>query len=211
MKSKVVTNFIFLSPVIFCIVFILLGLITPNYDPLRRTISRLSIEHYGWIQQINFIQFAFGLWLSGLLISKSLGSNKSKNFIIRTFCLCATFMVLAAAFPINPVEESQFSFSLLTPTGIIHVLLVVLFVALSPFGIFNLYKIFHAEKKYENLARLTKFWGLTSCTMSVFLLFFIYYNKFSEYRGLFEKIIAMWVIIWLEVINLRALRNLGSK
>ncbi len=74
------------GPPFFVVVFLILGLIKPGYDPVSRYVSEGSIGDLGWVQILNFlifgpalVIFAIGLWqgfgdrLSGRIGSALIG------------------------------------------------------------------------------------------------------------------------------------------
>jgi hypothetical protein len=198
MKTK---YFPILSPIIFILVTFISGLYSPGYNTLKHTISRLLIFPFGYIQKVNFFQFAISLVLSGQLISAKMKNESSKRFIRKSSYICFFLLTLTATFTPDNVENNLINFRRLTTGAILHIMLVLGFLLISPFGVYKLYNIFKSEKFYKNIAKFTLFMGYSSLTLSIIWIFFYYKGWFFDYKGIFEKVIAIWVIIWLEVVN----------
>ena len=67
-----------ISPIIFTLVVIVLGFVTPGYNHINYTISRLAIEKYGWIQSLNFLQLALSLLALGNRLSSDMKQSASR-------------------------------------------------------------------------------------------------------------------------------------
>ena len=184
----------------FTAIVAVLGFVTPGYSHINHTISRLAIEKYGWIQTLNFLQFALGLAFAGITIAKSMQNESSCRIIRTVFSFSASILVLAALTPTDPIENMQFSFSLLTPTGSMHVGTVMVFLLISPLGISRLVRALREEPDYRRFAPLTAFVGYTSLVASVIWFGFYMTGLLLEYRGIFQKAIALLVIIWIELM-----------
>src|SRR3989344_3526591 len=108
--------------------------------------------------------------------------------------------------PADPIENAKFSLSLLTPFGLIHILIVVIFVVLSPFCIKRIYDIFKYEKYYNRLSGFTLFMGSGTLLMCIVWFLFFFRGIYFDYRGLFQKIITLWSFLWIIVVNWNTLR-----
>lgn len=192
--------FALLSPIVFTVVVAVLGFVTPGYNHLSHTISRLAIEKYGWIQILNFLQFAVGLVMSGSVISRSMQHETSRRVMRTIFSFSAALLVLAALTPTDPIENMRFSFRIFTPTGAMHVGTVVVFILISPIGISRLFGALRNEPTFRRFAKFTTLAGLTAFLASIIWFGFYIAGVFLEYRGIFQKAIALLVILWIELI-----------
>lgn len=196
-----------LSPVLFAIVVIALGFITPGYNHLSHTISRLAIESYGWIQSLNFLQLALGLYLTGIRLTSLIHKDTADNVIRTTFTICSIFLVIAAFFPTDPIENVPLDLSILSPTGIVHMSVVVIFLLLSPLGIIALANVFVSELRIRGYAILTLISGFTAFFGSLVWFAFYFGGMYWEYRGIFQKAIALPVLIWLVLMNYAVIKR----
>lgn len=184
---------------LFAVTVAILGFITPGYSHLNYTISRLAIETYGWVQIINFLQLAVALYLTGLRLSAVMHKN---TIILTVFTICSMFLLIAAAFPTDPIENAPLDLSLLSPTGLVHSSVVFLFLLLSPLGIIILANEFYKLRTFRVHAIITLIAGFSAFLGSIawFVLYFL--GLYLEYRGIFQKVIALPVLIWLTIVNM---------
>ena len=140
-------------------------------------------------------------------------SIPAKKSMIKGSYFLFAMLILAVIFTADPLENTKFDLSLLTLNGFLHFMLVGFFVIVSPYGIVKLARIFKSEPGYKNLASVTLFMGLSTFAACVIWFAFFFGGFLLEYRGIFEKIIALWVLIWIVLINLRSVKNynLGKK
>lgn len=203
--------FALLSPIVFVAVVTVLGFVTPGYSHLNHTISRLAIEKYGWIQTLNFLQFAVGLIFTGVHIAESMDKEGSRRIIKTVFTFSASILILAAITPTDPIENVRFSFSYLSPLGIMHVGTVIGFLLVSPLGISRLYRALGTEPHYNRYAPFTTVMGFLTFMSSMVWFVFYLFGVFLEYRGIFQKAIALIVIIWIMTLNTHALKLRQTK
>lgn len=164
--------------------------------------SRLAIDKYGWVQTLNFLQLAVGMWAGGIAIANQMNRNESRKVIKLIFATCAGFLVLAAIMPTDAIENIGFNDRDFSTTGAIHVSLVVIFLLASPFAIKKLSAIFKSEDKFKKFANLTLVMGYVSLFASIIWFIFYWLGLFPEYRGIFQKLIAIWTLSWFIYINL---------
>lgn len=196
-----------LSPILFSIVVIILGFITPGYDHLTHTISRLAIEQYGWIQSINFLQLAVGLSITGVKLTAMIRKDTADKVIRTIFTMCSIFLVIAAFFPTDPIENVPLDLSILSPTGLVHMSIVVIFLVLSPLGIIALANVFSHEPRVRGYAIPTLVSGFTAFFGSLVWFAFYFGGMYLEYRGIFQKMIALPVLVWLVLINYAVIKK----
>lgn len=200
-------TFPFISPIIFTLVVLVLGLVTPGYSHLNHTISRLAIEKYGWLQSLNFIQLAIALYLTGNHLALHIKDETVDEIIRGIFRFSSAFLIIAAFVPTDPIENVPLDYTILTPTGLVHISLVAIFLLLSPIGIVRLSQIL---KKTPGTARYTRYTlvaGFSAFFGSVVWFAFYFMGIFLEYRGIFQKAIALPVLIWLILINYTMMRH----
>lgn len=200
-----------ISPIIFSVVVTFLGFITPGYSHLNYTISRLAIEKYGWIQSLNFIQLAIGIYLTGTWLTNLIRDGNSVQVIKVTFWICSAFSAIAAFVPTDPIENVPLDFTLLSPHGLVHISLVIIFLTLSPFGITELGRVLGKHPQFSHLRVYTLLAGFFALVGSIIWFVFYFSGIYLEYRGIFQKVIALPVLIWLVLINFAMLKKHPGK
>lgn len=182
----------------------ILGFVAPGYNHLNHTISRLAIEKYGWIQTLNFFQLAAGFIFISNNIAQSMHKEESRRIIRIFFAFSASVLILAAIAPTDPIDNIPFRFTLLTPTGSVHVATVLIFLLLSPVCIAKIVQALQNEPKYRKYATPTAIIGTLTFTASVIWLAFFVLAIFLEYRGIFQKAIILVVLLWITTLHIRS-------
>jgi hypothetical protein len=189
------------SPYVFILATIIIGSFSSNYDHIRHTISRLSISEYGWIQTINMLQLVVGLVAIGRILTTSLKNVQTQITMRISMYISAATMFLLAIVPTSPVDTSRFSELAFTINGFAHLALVFVFLLLTPVGIYHLYVTFKKDSDMKSYAHITLALGLLALFLSIIWCVFFYVGLFNEYRGIFQKAIALVVFLWLITIN----------
>ncbi len=190
-----------ISPIVFAIVVVVLGYVTPGYNHLNHTISRLAIEKYGWIQSVNFFQLALAFSVLGTKLSSEIKTSSSRMALRVIFSLTSFFLVVAGLVPTDRIENIPLNLSIYTPLGLIHVGAVLLIIAASPIGIHRLAKILAEEPKYKPYSHITKLLGYTLFIACVIWIICFIRGLGFEYRGITQKIIILAVLIWVTVMS----------
>src|SRR3989344_2817414 len=195
------------SPILFAFGVTVLGFITPGYSHLTHTVSRLAIEKYGWIQSLNFFQLAIALYLTGMRLTDLIRKDTADKVIRTIFVVCSIFLIIAAFFPTDPIENVPLDLSLLSPTGLVHMSVVVMFLMLSPLGIISLANVFLREADLKRYAIPTLVAGFTAFFGSIVWFAFYFLGIYLEYRVIFQKAIAIPILIWLILINYAVIKK----
>ena len=109
------------GPVVFNATYLIAGAARPGYDPMRETISALSLGPRGWIQVVNFIVFgiliaAFGI--GGLRPALRPGRGATAVPVLQlTTGLC---LIAAGVFVMDPVTTAGSGAPILSFHGAVH-------------------------------------------------------------------------------------------
>lgn len=196
------------SILLFIITVIILGFITPGYDHLAHTISRLSLGKYGTIANLNLIQLAIGGLILGIELALTLREPHVRFTVLPLFLLASASLVGAASFPMDVIMgDIPIALTNLSTNGIMHTMSVVSFILLCPFTIFLMVKAMSTDPSWKDVGRWTVAMSLVSITLSgVWIVFYVYRIYFS-YRGMFQKGIALWTLLWMLLIALKVARG----
>lgn len=196
-----IERFVLLSPYIFVFGTLIIGLITPGYNHLSRTISRLLIEEYGHLEALVMIQMVGALLLTGAYLSSRIKSLHAALVVRKSTYVTALVAFLIAIVPTDPVDNMRFSEVILTTSAKIHIGLVMAFILLTPIGIEKLHRTFREDKDLNKLAGATATLGYSSFALSIIWFVFFYFGILMEYRGLFQKIIVLLVVYWFILLT----------
>jgi Protein of unknown function (DUF998) len=178
----------FAGTVLFPIIYTIEGVARPGYDPLRQTISTLSLGPGGWIQQLNFaLCGASVLWMA-FVWRKILAGG-----------VCATW------YPILRAVEGVglFGVAIFTRDPVHTVFLVVIVNAMC-FGLFVIARRFWRRPLWRGWAALSVACGLLLLVfMSFFGLALNPHSALAGYAGLFERVATNADTIWSLAVLIR--------
>lgn len=196
------------SIVLFILTIMFLGSITPGYDHTFMTISRLSIMKYGKIAEANLIQLGIGLLMLGIELAFRI-KIKQRRLEILPFFLLATMCLFGAALAPTDGLGSPSQIFHMSKTGWIHVGAVIVFIALCPITVFTLVHAFASDPNWKTVTTITISMFSVAFLLSVlwFILFFLNTSWFMPYRGLFQKAIALWTLLWTLLVAVKVARE----
>lgn len=197
-----------ISILLFIFTVMLLGYITPGYDHFLMTISRLSIMKYGTIAEFNLIQLGLGALILGIELAARI-RVKQRRLEILPFFLLATACLFGAALAPTDGLGSPKELVAMSKNGWIHVGAVVLFVTFCPMTVFTLVHAFASDPNWKTLTTLTVAMFSVSFILSMlwFGLFLLEVAWFMPYRGMFQKGIALWTLLWMLLISVKTVRE----
>jgi len=196
------------SILLFILTVIILGCITPGYDHLAHTISRLSVGKYGALANANLIQLAVAGLILGIELAFSIHVSHVRLTVLPFFLLTSFSLIGAAMFPTDiRMGDIPLALSNISTNGLMHTLSVVSFIFLCPFTIFLMVKAMIADPSWKDVARWTVAMSLVSMTLTGIWLVFYINRMYFDYRGIFQKGIALWTLLWMLLIALKTARG----
>jgi len=172
------------GPILFIVITIILGQITPNYSHKENYISELSLGKYGLIQKINFM-------VSGLLIS-GLGlfiATYSQNLVIKLgwgLAIIAGFLLV-----LTGIWDTDYDKPKRTMSGRIHD------------------SIYNFMMPTTGVAYLLLGWGHKNNPIILILSWLIALSSFVLYKfskkiglkhGLSQRIVFFSAAVWMEIL-----------
>lgn len=192
-----------ISPYAFIIFYLIIGFITPGYSHLQHTISRLSLGTYGYLESLNIIQFSVGIILMIYFLRHHIKNSTTIKEISLMLGIIAILLTLLAIFPTDPIDSFPKNILTLSWNGIVHFTLITSFIIFAPIIIRRLYYTFLQDPNYSDVAILTLVCGESTFILSLVWFLFFYLGFLNDYRGLFQKIIALIILYWIIVIMRR--------
>ena len=195
--KRIALTYSLLSPYLFMVLYLIISYITPDYNQLRHTISRLSIGKYGYLESLNIIQFSFGLFMMIYFIRRTVQNSETLKQISLMLSGIAMTLVLLAIVPTDPIDSFPKQLLSISPTALMHFSIVGLFILCTPLRVFPLYTAFKQDGTYKDLAPITLLCGLATFFLSILWFIFFYIGFLNDIRGLFQKCIAIIVLYWV--------------
>lgn len=194
--KRLAARYALASPYLFVLFYLIIGFLTPGYSHTKHTISRLSLGAYGYFETLNIVQFSFGLLTMIYLIRSHIRNSHTVKQISIMLGAIALTLVLVAIFPTDPIDSFPQKIMSMSWSALVHFGIIGCFVVCTPILVHRLYSAFTKDPVYKDLAFVTLACGRMTFVLCIVWFLFFYFGIINEYRGLFQKIIAIVVIYW---------------
>ena len=169
--------------ILFFIIFLVLGLIQPNYNHVSNTVSELVLGKWGWIQNVNFVIFTF----SGIFIYLGLRKIVVVNQLMKvSVFLSITGMIMLLVFPTGKFFHYFFAYILMVT------------VSLMAFGIVKGIKNNH---EFDRIKKYSYGVLILNLIGGNFVFWLMGQGLCLGWIGLFQKILIVNVVAWLTVLG----------
>jgi MFS family permease len=170
----------------------------PGYSPVRDTVSSLALTYAGWLQSICFL--AMGLLLEIFVAGLFFNIRRARGFHagIVLLALCGFVLMLIATFHMDAPGGPR------TIDGTIHAIASYGLGLLFPIAILLLAHSFKSTPNWKGIFIYTLIAGVVALALILGALL-------AEQRGwfgLYERIIILNALIWVEVVAIHFLRLL---
>jgi hypothetical membrane protein len=144
-----------IGPVLFFLVVLVEGAVRPGYDPVRGTISELSLGSRGWIQTANFLVFGILFIIFARGLKASLNDSPAARTGRTLLTVIGAGVLGCGVFRAEPWPPSSMS-----PAGLAHlVCAMVLVFALLPVATGVMMRAFARDPRWRSLGLIS---GVTS-------------------------------------------------
>jgi MFS family permease len=174
------------------------SLSTTGYSLVSNSVSSLALEPIGWLQSICFL--AMGLLLEIFVAGLFFNIRRAKGFHagIVLLALCGFVLMLIAAFHMDAPGGPR------TTDGIIHTIASYGLGLLFPIAILSLAPSLKSTPNWRNIFIYTLIAGVLAFGLIIGAIF----GDQSGWFGLYERIIILNALIWVEVVAIHFLRLL---
>ena len=173
-----------------------------GYSPIRDSVSSLALTSIGWLQSICFL--AMGLLLEIFIAGLFFNIRKTRGFHagIVVLALCGFVLMLIAAFTMDAPGTPR------TTDGIIHSIASYSLGLLFPIALLLLAPSLKSTTNWKNIF----FYTLVAGILAFVLIMGALFAEQRGWFGLYERIIILNAIIWVEVVAVHLLRlSLGRE
>ena len=186
------------GPIVVVVGDIAASLSTPDYSPIRDSISSLALTGIGWLQSICFL--AMGLLLEIFIAGLFFNIRRARGFHagIGLLAFCGFGLMLIAAFRMDHPGTQR------TIAGIIHTVASYGLGLLFPIAILLLTPSLKSTPNWRNIFVYTLVAGVLAFGLIIGALL----TEQTGWFGLYERIIVANAIIWVEVVAIHFLRLL---
>jgi len=185
------------GPIVVIVGDLAASLSTPGYSLVRKSVSSLALEPIGWLQSICFL--AMGLLLEIFVAGLFFNIRRARGFRagIVLLALCGFVLMLIAAFHMDHPGVT-------TIDGIIHTIASYGLGLLFPIAILSLAPSFKNTPNWKNIFIYTLIAGVLAWALIMGALF----GEQRGWFGLYERIIILNALVWVEVVAIHFLRLL---
>ncbi|HLE48447.1 MAG TPA: DUF998 domain-containing protein [Patescibacteria group bacterium] len=172
------------APILFILVTLILGAVTPNYNWKKDYISELSLGKYGWIQKFNFM--ICGILVVGLCV---LLAGKTDILLVKLGWYLGTLMGILTA--LEGILDTDVKKSVRTKAGRLHEHIYNLGMSGTALAYFLI------GLGYLNKPIIPIF----SWTIAVFDYFWWNYSgKLGVKDGVRQRVVVFSTLLWVEVL-----------
>jgi MFS family permease len=185
------------GPIVVIVGDVAASLSTPGYSLVRDSVSSLALTNIGWLQSICFL--AMGLLLEIFVAGLFFNLSRAQAFHagIVFLALCGFVLLLIAAFHMDhpgapPVD------------GTIHTIASYGLGLLFPIAILSLAPSFKSTPNWKNIFIYT----LVAGVLAFGLIIGAFFTEQTGWFGLYERLIILNALVWVEVVAIHFLRLL---
>ena len=185
------------GPIVVIVGDLAASLSIPGYSPVRDSVSSLALTSIGWLQSICFL--AMGLLLEIFVAGLFFNIRRARGFHVGIvlLALCGFVLMLIATFHMDHSGAT-------TIDGTIHTIASYGLGLLFPIAILSLAPSLKNTPNWKNIFIYTLIAGILALALIMGALF-------AEQRGwfgLYERIIILNALVWVEVVAIHFLRLL---
>jgi hypothetical protein len=174
------------------------SLSTTGYSPIRDSVSSLALTGVGWLQSICFL--AMALLLEIFVVGLYFNIHRARGFSagIGLLAFEGFVLMLIATFHMDAPGAEP------TVDGIIHTVASYSLGLLFPVAIFLLAPSLKSTPNWKNIFVYT----LVAGTLAFALILGAIFGDQGGWFGLYERIIILNALVWVEVVAIHFLRHL---
>jgi hypothetical protein len=183
------------GPIVVIVGDLAASLSIPGYSPVRDSVSSLALTSIGWLQSICFL--AMGLLLEIFVAGLFFSIRRARGFNagIVLLALCAFVLMLIATFHMDHSGAT-------TIDGTIHTIASYGLGLLFPIAILSLAPSLKNTPNWKNIFIYTLIAGVLALALIMGALF----AEQRSWFGLYERIIILNALVWVEVVAVHFLR-----
>jgi MFS family permease len=186
------------GPIVVIVGDLAASLSTPGYSLVRDSVSSLALTRVGWLQSICFLAMALLLeiFVAGLFFNIRRARGFHTGIVL--LALCGFVLMLIATFHMDASEAQR------TTAGIIHTIASYGLGLLFPIAILSLAPSLKNTPNWKNIFVYTLIAGVLAFGLILGALL----TEQTGWFGLYERIIILNALVWVEVVAIHFLRLL---
>jgi hypothetical protein len=186
------------GPIVMIVGDLSASLSVPGYSPIRDTVSSLALTSVGWLQSICFL--AMGLLLEIFVAGLFFNIRRARGFYagIVLLAFCGFVLMLIATFHMRAPGGPH------TIDGTIHTIASYGLGLLFPIAILSFSPSLKSTPAWKSIFIYTVISGI----LAFGLIIGAFFSDVTSWFGLYERIIILNALVWIEVVAIHFLRLL---
>lgn len=194
-----------IGPVMFTLSFMINGFLRPNYNPVQRYVSELSIGSQGWIQITSFMLLGICIMLFALGLKVSIPTGRASRWAPILFMIIAICYFLSGPFVTDPM--SMFT-TQKTLHGTLHGIFGAIVFSLSTANCFVLWRRFRIDEKWKSLSTFTLIAGILMVILIVLMKIGEIQTGFlQDWAGVIQRCCLVISYSWIFSISFKMERS----
>jgi Protein of unknown function (DUF998) len=194
------------GPLLFLVVATTEGWLRADYDPIAQPISALALGQRGWVQELNFAVLAASFFSFAVVSRSQLRPGAASISAPALFVLMAMGVALAGAFPMDVPGAPA------TVTGEAHTFSGFLVFPWMPVVLLLVARRFRRDARWRRYYAYTLATGVLCLVTMIFFILFVgppdTQRRYSDLRGLVQRLELGPFLFWVALVTRRAHRNL---
>ena len=185
--SKTVGLISLCGHLLFLAAFLLMHWLRPDKSVMSSFTSEFAVGDSGWLMTLGFLGVAAGALFLGIGLLKQFKPAKTSLFILGIW---STGMLIAGVFKTDLPGFAP------TPAGLFHgIAALIAFISLG-IAMISWGTVFSENRHWRPLGKLSFIFGTASL-----VLFIIFFLSPPSFRGLTQRILIVWDLCWLLLVN----------
>lgn len=179
----------------------MLGVLQPEYNHIRNTISSLVLGEFGWIQVLNFFVLSAAVSFVGFGLGKKITGKNINSTLLASlfFSACVVFIALV---PTDKTDVMEIiSFAKLSMTGRIHHLFVFGMILITPFLFADVLRKIRKKKEWQSIIAFTYYVLFFNFIFGISWYVLVNFDYITDIKGLIQKILSGNVLLWLILVG----------
>ena len=190
-----------LGTTLFTLSFTINGFMRPDYDPVQRYVSELSIGPTGWIQMVSFLILGVSIMIFAFGIRATFPTGKASRAAPILFMIIGISYVLSGLFVTDP--QAMFD-NQKTLHGIIHGIVGALVFSLSAASCIVLWRRFRIDEQWRSLSTFSFVAGIAMMILIVLMkIGQLQSGLLHDWAGAVQRCCLMISYVWIFLVSFK--------
>ena len=201
MAEKIAARAGMLGTALFTLSFTINGFLRPNYNPVQRYVSELSIGPMGWVQIVSFMFLGASIVLFSFGVRAAFPTGKASRAAPVLFNIIGIGYFLSGPF----VTDPQAMFNNQQPlSGIIHGIAGALVFSLSAASCFVLWRRFRTDEKWQSLSAFSLAAGIIMAVLIILMkIGQLQTGLLHNWAGLVQRCCLSVSYVWIFLVSFK--------